>query len=891
MNQSYNQLGRAELPLGQAARQRRPAGFTVSWSQKSAAALVLSALCLATPAAGAAPIPVASAHKDADGATLKMNPGILKLQVFSSNVVRIVYAPGDSLPKLKSFSVIARPKPVRWTLADNPDDIRLTTEVLEVRVNRATGAIGFYDHAGRPLLVEPTGGGKSLTPHQVANFNTLQSRQDFVLAPDEAVYGLGQHPQGRLNYRGLTVHLQQENRVVALPVLVSSRGYGVLWDNPAVTDVDAGKSDRGTLTWTSEAADAIDYYFLFGPELDDVVAAYRHLTGAAPMFPKWSWGFWQCRERYSSQPELLGVVAEYRRRGVPLDGIIQDWQYWKPGRWGSHEFDPARYPDPTAMVNAVHTNSAHIIISVWPRFDPGLMNLAELEKAGAVFPLVHPNVYPQGRGKWYDPFNAKGRRIYWRQISRKLFARGFDGWWLDASEPELAGHWGEMRELTTAAGPGAKVFNAYPLLHTTGIYQGQRAESSAKRVFILTRSAYPGQQRNSAVTWSGDTQGKWEIFANQIPAGLNFVVTGIPYWNTDIGGFFGGSPADARYAELFTRWFQFGAFCPMFRVHGTGRPKEIWRFDEPTQQILADYIRLRYHLLPYIYSVSWMVTSESYTLMRPLVMDFRHDTNVFNVADQFMFGPALMACPVVQPGLTEREVYLPAGTDWTDFWTGELQPGGQSLSAAPPLGTMPIFVRAGSIIPYGPALQFAGEKPADPIELRVYRGADGSFTLYEDEGDNYNYERGAHATIPFQWDDRKQELTIRGAYRKIPWDAQGTHLQRRLGFAGPRHRRSSDRKARRRRSLLRPGADGLRREMSQASRLSHFNMNPRNTRTTHLCNFDCRGNGLNYDADIQSWQRKHPEGGHRMVIRLPNAHPVILCPTWMQSLSRCAARR
>jgi alpha-D-xyloside xylohydrolase len=368
-------------------------------------------------------------------------------------------------------------------------------------------------------------------------------------------------------------------------------------------------------------------------------------------------------------------------------------------------------------------------------------------------------VYPKGEGKWYDPFNSEGRRLYWRFLSEQLFSRGFDGWWMDASEPELGGKWGQMRELTTGAGPGAKVFNAYPLMHSTGVYQGQRAETSGKRVFILTRSAFAGQQRNAAVTWSGDTHGRWENFRQQIPAGLNFVATGIPYWNTDIGGFFGGDPADPKYAELFTRWFQFGAFCPMFRVHGTGKPKEMWRFNAGTQNILVAYDQLRYHLLPYTYSVSWKVTAQGYTMMRPLVMDFRADTNVFGIPDQFLFGPALMACPVTKPGAASRSVYLPAGGAWTDFWTGKLYPGGQKLEAASPIETMPLFVRAGSILPYGPSLEYASQK-ADPIELRVYRGADAAFTLYEDEGDNYNYEQGACATVPLQWNEAKQTLVI-----------------------------------------------------------------------------------------------------------------------------------
>ena len=713
-----------------------------------------------------APVAVAAVQRGDDGITLKMNPGTMRLQVFSPRVVRVVYGAGQTLPATRSLAVIGKPGRARWTLAEPAGEVCLRTDELEVRVNRAGGAVAFYDKAGKLILTEQANG-RSLTPARVGGIDTLRGGQQFALAPDEAIYGLGQHPNGLMNYRGATVHLQQENREVGVPMLVSSRGYGVLWDNPAVTDVDAGRSNPETLSWTSEAADDVDYYFMYGPDLEDVIAAYRHLTGAAPMFAKWTWGFWQCRERYSTQSEILGVLAEYRQRHIPLDGVIQDWQYWAPGGWGSHEFDPRRYPDPTGMVKTMHEANAHIIISIWPRFDPGLANLAELEKAGAVYPRVFPNVYPKGEGKWYDPFNPDGRRLYWKFLSGKLFARGFDGWWMDASEAELGGKWGEMRNLTTGAGPGAKVFNAYPLMHSTGVYQGQRAETSGKRVFILTRSAYAGQQRNAAVTWSGDTSGHWDIFAKQIPAGLNFVASGIPYWNTDIGGFFGGDPADPRYAELFTRWLQFGAFCPMFRVHGTSKPKEMWRFDEATQKILIAYDQLRYHLLPYIYSVSWQVTSGGGTMMRPLVMDFRADTNVFNIPDQFLFGPALMPCPVVKAGASTRGVHLPAGAAWTDFWTGNTYPGGRNIEAASPIDTMPLFVRAGSVIPYGPAIEYAMEKP-DPVELRVYRGASGAFTLYEDEGDNYDYEKGAYATIPISWDESKAVLTIGKRRGKFP---------------------------------------------------------------------------------------------------------------------------
>jgi alpha-D-xyloside xylohydrolase len=713
----------------------------------------------------AAPIPIVSVVKNADGLLLKVNPGTMRLQVFSPRIIRITYGINSSLPTTKSFAVIGKPAKTHWKTSQTADEIRLATDEIEVRINRASGAVEFYDKNGAPILQEAPDGGKSLSPATIGTLLTLKSRQDFILDANEAIYGLGQHSQGLMNYRGTTVHLQQENPTEsAVPVLISSRGYGLLWDNPAVTDVDAGQSQKSVLSWSSEAADSIDYYFMFGPKLDDVVADYRQLTGTTPMLGKWAWGFWQCKERYQSQQELLDVVAKYRENHIPIDGIIQDWQYWSPFPWGSHQFDTNRYPDPAAMIQKLHAENVHILISVWPKFDLDTKNFNELERADALYIATLPEWYdPKKMEKWYDPFDPIGRRIYWEQISKELFSYGFDGWWLDASEPELGGHWGEYRDYKTAAGLGAQVFNAYPLLHTTAVYQGQRAENSDKRVLILTRSAYAGQQRNSAIAWSGDVQGKWDVFAHQIPAGLNFSLSGIPYWNTDIGGFWSGDPKDADYQELFTRWLQFGAFCPMFRVHGTNHPKEMWRFDDATQKILISYDQLRYHLLPYIYSVAWQVTHENYSMMRPLVMDFREDTNVFNVDDQFLFGPALMVNPVVKASKTHREVYLPEGTTWTDFWTGKSYAGGQTIDTASPIETLPLFVRAGSIMPYGPSVEYAMEK-ADPIELRIYRGADGDFTLYEDEGDNYNYEKGRYATISFHWKDATRSLTIGKRY-------------------------------------------------------------------------------------------------------------------------------
>jgi alpha-D-xyloside xylohydrolase len=419
------------------------------------------------------------------------------------------------------------------------------------------------------------------------------------------------------------------------------------------------------------------------------------------------------------------------------------------------------------MVDSIHKMNAHILISVWARFDLDTANGKELERAGALYPPVIPNVYPKGQGKWYDAFNAEGRRIYWKQIWDRLGTMGMDGWWLDATEPEIGGKWGEYRTYTTAEGSGAAVFNAYPLMTTTGIYQGQRAQTDKKRAIVLTRSAYAGQQRNSAISWSGDIRGTWDVFRKQIPAGLNFSMSGIPYWNTDIGGFFGGNPKDPKYQELFVRWFQFGTFTPMFRVHGTGAGKEFWQFDEPTQQTLRKFERLRYRLMPYIYSVSWQVTDKGGSMLRPLVMDFASDRNALTIADQYLFGPDLMVNPVITAGATTRPVYLPGKTAWYDFWTGKRETAGGRVDASAPIESMPLYVPAGSILPLGPDVEYVDQKPADPLEVRVYPGANGSFTLFEDAGESYDYEHGAYTTIPLRWNDSTKTLTIgkrAGAY-------------------------------------------------------------------------------------------------------------------------------
>ena len=735
--------------------------------------LIIGVLAMTLAPARAA---VTASKKLPDGAQFTVDGGTLRVQFWSPEIVRVTYAAGAELPALKSLSVVATPASVQLTQEENDQASTLATPRVKVTIDKQTGAVSFLDSADHVLLRE-TADGRKFQPATMAGDAVTSCAQSFETASDEGIYGLGQHQRGVWNYNtGGRVQLAQANMDVGVPVITSSKGYMLLWDNPAVTTITSsttGDSNavQKTLRWSSEAGKAIDYYFCYGEgTIDAAMKAYRHLTGDAPLMPEWELGFWQCKERYASQEELLGVAKRLRDLKVPVDGIIQDWQYWPPGTntWGSHLFDTNRYPDPVAMFKQLHDEHYHTLISVWAKFDLGSENSKELNAVGGMFTNVTSYAFPPGHGQWYDPFATVGRQTYWKQMRDQLFAKGADGWWLDAPEPEIGNM--AFRTYKTPEGPGYTVYNAYPLMHSMGIYQGQRAATDQRRVVILTRSAYAGQQRNSAITWSGDIQGTWQVLKNQIPAGLNFSMSGIPYWNTDTGGFFGnrsagnGRPDNPQYDELFSRWFQFSAFCPMFRVHGSyglNPGKEFWRFPENTQQVLRTYLDLRYRLLPYLYSTAWQVTSEGSPFMRPLVVDFAKDPQVIGIGEQYLFGPAIMVTPVTTAGATNRQVYLPAsGAPWFNFWTGETSPAGQRVETAAPVETLPLFVKPGSIVPMGPFLQYSSEKPADPIELRIYRGANGKFTLYEDQGDTYDYEKGKYATIPISWDDAKRTLEI-----------------------------------------------------------------------------------------------------------------------------------
>jgi alpha-D-xyloside xylohydrolase len=508
----------------------------------------------------------------------------------------------------------------------------------------------------------------------------------------------------------------------------------------------------------------VDYYFFYGPTIDQVVAGYRTATGAAPMFPKWAYGLFQSKDKYGSQSELLAVKDGYRNNRIPLDVIVQDWDYWNPYSWGSHFMDEARYPSPATLMSNLHSANVHGMISIWPEYE----YVASPRKAGDQDNYNALNaigaLYPSGgTHHFYDTFNASARTLVYRQIYDRLIGNyGWDGIWADNTEPQAYPDALNMRTVNTALGKGALSLNAYPLQHSKALYEGWRSVGpTGKRVYVLTRSAFAGQQRYATTCWSGDINSDFPTYARQIPAGLNFAIAGMPYWTTDIGGYWGHTTdwSTAANNELFTRWFQYGAFCPIFRIHGGGA-REIYgnQWSATTKANLLAIDNLRYRLMPYIYSLASRVTSEGYTIMRPLVFDYQNDTNVFNLKDQFLFGPAFLVNPVTTVGATSRNAYFPAGT-WYDFWTGATRGGGGTASVSAPLSQIPLFVKAGSIVPMGPMIQYATQS-ADPIELRVYRGRDGAFTLYEDEGDTFAYESNQSARIPITWNEAAQQLTI-----------------------------------------------------------------------------------------------------------------------------------
>jgi alpha-D-xyloside xylohydrolase len=709
--------------------------------------------------------PVSSVQKQDDGLVLTMETGVLNLQVCADSIIHVRYSPTATFPKLTNYVVTKTEWPTaEWTLQSTDRAVTLKTSRMSATVMREDGTIIFKDSLGHELLSD---GPRQMIPARVNDEDTWHAEDVFkIYGSEEAFYGLGQHQAGVWNFRGESVELSQENANIAVPMWLSSKGYGVFWNNPGISHFN--NRFVHYLYVGSTVADTIDYYFFYGPQFDKIISDYRELTGTAPMFGKWAYGFWQCKNKYTSQEQLLGVAHKYRDLHIPLDNIVQDWFWWT--NTGEFKFNK-NYPDPKGMIDDLHANHVHLMISVWPYFYPGSATYDEMDKLGYFIDRMKVKSFHPKGSALYDAFNPEARKYYWKLLDDSLFKIGVDAWWMDTTEPESEGVEETFLMHDKVGGAsGARYANLFPLMTTGVVHDGQRAESDQKRVYILSRSAFAGSQRNGVTAWSGDVLSDFETYKRQIPAALNFELSGIPYWTSDIGGFIMGHPNDPAYRELFVRWFQFGTFCPILRVHGTRAPdtNELWSYGPDAQAALVKFDKLRYRLMPYIYSMAWMVTSANYTPMRPLVMDFASDQRVLNIGDQFLFGPAILVNPVTEQGATSRRLYLPAGTRWYDFWTGEAQDGGKSVEGEAPLDRIPLYVRAGSILPLGPDVEYAAEKPADPIELRVFAGGDGDFTLYEDENDNYDYERGVHATIPLHWDDAGKTLTIGARAGEFP---------------------------------------------------------------------------------------------------------------------------
>lgn len=748
--------------------------------------LGLSLLCFCTP------FQAQNYQKTSQG--LKANTQGMDIEVafYSPSIVRVYKTPEGKPCEKKSLIVVKSPGQTPVEFSENGKNIRMKSAEMQVELNPLTGGIYFYDATGRELLKDKDYG-TSFAPKEDAGTASYQVRGSFLLEKDEPVYGVGQVMDGKLNRRNSMHHLQNENMFTYSPYFMSPvKGYAVYWDNYSISDyMDAPQE----LAFTS-LGHCADYYFMYGGNADGIIANVRDLTGKAPMLPLWAYGFFQSKERYHTQEENLGVLKKYRQLQIPIDCMIQDWRYWREYHqtdsvWNSHSFDPERFPDPKGWADEIHKLNAKLMIVAWPGFGPKTEQRKELDAKGMI--INFDTWPPQSGARPYDVYNPEALDIYWKYLNKGIFSYiGNDGWWLDSTEPDHINRKESDYDLPTHLGSYRSVKNAYSVMHNSGIATHQKAVNKDKRVVILTRSGFIGQQRFGSNTWSGDVVSTWDMLEKQIPAALNYTLMGIPNWNSDIGGFFagrwneGGGAKNPEYQELYVRWMQFGAFCPMMRSHGTELPREIWNFGKRGEWCFdaqEKMINLRYRLLPYIYSTSWDVSHNDGTFMRALVMDFPSDKKTHDLGGEYMFGRSVLVTPVTKPGVTEWQVYLPEGTAWWDFWTNEKQRGGRTVNRAVTKDILPLYIKAGSILPFGPKVQYSTEKNWDNLEIRVYPGADGTFTLYEDENDNYNYENGAYATITFRWDDVARRLTIENREGSFPGMLQNRKFK--VILAGP----------------------------------------------------------------------------------------------------------
>lgn len=791
-------------------------------------------------------------EKIQQGILVKMKEGALQLSVLSSRIMRIQKTGADQPRSEQGEPALPNVLPGEnaWTVRETPDSIQVDTEELRA----------VYDKRSENLRFCEQRTGSEILREKEAHFTQTSSsgiEQIFHTTEEERISGLGQQADGACNYKGRFVHLSQFNIISAVPHLISTNGYGLLWNNCSLTEINRRKTpcplqfnpytktsstvftpeqtgeyvwileklnknlgyedlivniggqtviERGT-SWHanyytgtvrleagraypifvnatanlyyqppsqqketsvwSEAGSGIDYCVLYGPEPEQIIRDYRQLTGDSPLFPKWAYGYWQSKECYHTGQEILDIVAEHRRRGHPIDAIVQDWQYWGDFGWNALEFSPDYAENIEDVVESLHKQNVHFMVSVWPNFGESEKNQAYREFKSKGFLMDDKALKGIGdytaalqgfRKNYYDVWNPEAREALWRRMEEGLFRKGVDAWWLDATEPNLWSLQGAYHMYETCRGPASRWLNAYTLAHSRGIWEHQRQADDTKRVFILSRTGFTGIQKYATAVWSGDTWGSWQTFRRQIADGLQYSLSGLPYWTSDIGGFSSAGCDSPEYRELYIRWFQFGAFCPIFRAHGTRCPREVWQFGEETEKILHRYLMLRYRLLPYIYSLAWQITRYQQTMMRCLWMDFRTDRRTWGISDQYLFGPSLMICPVTEKGARSREVYLPAGNGWYDFWTNRYSAGGAAVTADAPLDTLPIFVKAGSILLTGPESMHTCEE--NPVEIRVYRGRNAEFVWYRDRGDGYAYEDGEYAEVQIQWNEQSRELKL-----------------------------------------------------------------------------------------------------------------------------------
>jgi alpha-D-xyloside xylohydrolase len=754
--------------------------FLFSSAMAAAGTLLPAAKAAADPpqtSPGATPITL---EESSSAVVLRNGSETVRVTVCAPDVIHVVAGPGNPVaasPEAPWF--VAPCSPQLPEVTRKPDRAILRTSKLSIEIDLKAAILRFIDPNGNTLLKESPRVPRRYVPREVNGEKLYRVDERFFPDALEGFYGLGQHQSGVFDYRGAVIELAQANTNVAVPMLVSTLGYGLLWNTASKSWFDNRFPTE--LKLTAEAADAIDYYVFYGPSMDRIIQIYRTLTGHAPLFGRWAYGFVQSKDRYRSAKELLDVAAIYRDRQVPLDIIVQDWFWWK--LQGDPEYSASYlkpWPDVPAALRKLHAENVRAMISVWAKFDLRSRNYQEMKRRGLIVPGADI----------YDATNPAARDYYWKHLVGDKFAEGWDAFWLDSSEPEIWNGQGDavLDSLRLSIGSGARYTNIFPLMHTGGVHDHWRKTTDRKRVFILTRSAFLGQQRYGTTVWSGDVIGTWMTFRRQIAAGLNYQMSGLPYWTTDIAGYgwpYERDTRDPAYQELYVRWYQYGVFCPILRTHGhrVNNTNNLFSYGPQTPTLIF-YDKLRYRLLPYIYSLAWRVTNEDYTLQRGLPMDWPSDRRVRAIGDEFMFGPAFLVAPVSEPGATSRTVYLPQTAAWYDSWSGKRLAGSQTIQAPAPLDRIPLYVRAGSIVPLGPVVQNA-DGQVDTLEVRVYPGADGDFEWYSDSGDTYDYEKGQRRVVPMHWDDASHSLQLgdaKGSYPEMP-----ARVRIRLFVVGPNH--------------------------------------------------------------------------------------------------------